>query len=81
MHKSSHTGALCPLSFTLHICSVSVSFLFRDLYRLGGHSKSFGQTKTTSGEEERINIKPRIITVLRLVPGTGTKCVDNFIPA
>lgn len=38
----------------------------RDLYRLGGHSKSFGQTKSSSsGEEERINIKPRIITVLR----------------
>jgi hypothetical protein len=43
--------------------------IYRDLYRLGGHSKSFGQTKTSSsGEEERINIKPRIITVLRLVP-------------
>jgi hypothetical protein len=42
--------------------------MHRDLYRLGGHSKSFGQTKTTtSGEEERINIKPRIITVLRSV--------------
>ncbi len=43
--------------------------MHRDLYRLGGHSKSFGQTKTSSsGEEERINIKPRIITVLRSVP-------------
>ncbi len=42
--------------------------MHRDLYRLGGHSKSFGQTKTSSsGEEERINIKPRIITVLRSV--------------
>jgi len=38
----------------------------RDLYRLSGHSKSFGQTKSSSAaESEKVYIKPRIITVLR----------------
>jgi len=37
----------------------------RDLYRLSGHSKSFGQTKSTSADMEKVYIKPRIITVLR----------------
>jgi len=37
----------------------------RDLYRLSGHSKSFGQTKSVSSDVEKVYIKPRIITVLR----------------
>jgi len=35
-------------------------------YRFSGHSKSFGQTKSSSADSEpKIYIKPRIITVLR----------------
>jgi len=34
-------------------------------FRAGGHSKSFGQTKTASLESEKVTIKPRIICVLR----------------
>eukprot|EP00088_Acartia_fossae_P010390 TRINITY_DN15170_c0_g1_i1.p1 TRINITY_DN15170_c0_g1~~TRINITY_DN15170_c0_g1_i1.p1 ORF type:complete len:784 (+),score=188.70 TRINITY_DN15170_c0_g1_i1:76-2427(+) len=38
----------------------------RDNFRMAGHSKSFGQTKTTSTDSEpKVYIKPRIITVLR----------------
>jgi len=39
--------------------------LRRDHYRLSGHSKSFGQTKSSGCEEPKVEIKPRIITVLR----------------
>jgi len=39
--------------------------LRRDAFRSSGHSKSFGQTKTATVEVEKVNIKPRIITVLR----------------
>ena len=39
--------------------------LRRDHFRLSGHSKSFGQTKSSSCEEPKVEIKPRIITVLR----------------
>jgi len=44
----------------------------RDHYRMSGHSKSFGQTKSNSAAadaEAKIYIKPRIITVLK----SGTK--------
>jgi hypothetical protein len=59
----------CHMSPTYRYTFLNEYKIYRDLYRLGGHSKSFGQTKTSSsGEEERINIKPRIITVLRSVP-------------
>lgn len=38
----------------------------RDHYRMSGHSKSFGQTKSNSADNEpKVYIKPRIITVLR----------------
>jgi len=38
----------------------------RDTFRMAGHSKSFGQTKTTTTDSEpKVYIKPRIITVLR----------------
>jgi len=38
----------------------------RDHYRMSGHSKSFGQTKSNSADSEpKVYIKPRIITVLR----------------
>lgn len=39
--------------------------LRRDHFRLSGHSKSFGQTKSSNCEEPKVEIKPRIITVLR----------------
>jgi len=40
--------------------------LRRDAFRSSGHSKSFGQTKSAGEKEtEKVNIKPRIITVLR----------------
>ena len=39
-------------------------FYSRDMYRMSGHSKSFGQTKS-SDTEPKVYIKPRIITVLR----------------
>ena len=39
---------------------------FRDMYRMSGHSKSFGQTKSSGSDTEpKVYIKPRIITVLR----------------
>lgn len=38
----------------------------RDNFRMAGHSKSFGQTKSTGSDSEpKVYIKPRIITVLR----------------
>ena len=39
--------------------------LRRDNFRTAGHSKSFNQTKSSRDDEPKVEIKPRIITVLR----------------